>query len=679
MTIRELFYKYRNTVAPNHTIEIVYDNGLKHKDMYEKQNIIYLTSPEDSTRRVEIIWDIFTNTNPGVSIYMSDSSDEFVEILKQKYTNDIEELKRGEEDKQIGISIQHIYKVGYIISLVSVSTFFTVEHYTAEEYDKLANEYVVIGMAKNEKHYIKDWVAYHLRIGFDKIYLFDNNEVNGETYNDLLSEYIKSGKLKLIDIRGRKGMQNPLYNAFYYSHPFKWLAVIDIDEFIWFNETGNYNNIKDFLDNRCLNKDKYGVMLQWHCYGPSGDDKPSNKPIWEVNTKLLPFNVRKDCRCEYIHDWCKTIYKVGYRLTLNEHFGWENAAQGDSYYVCENDCDDKPIVKSNLIHVPEDKFKSQDVFIKHFMLRNIHDFYYNKYFRGHAGADFGVGIDGWHYYQWMQNLNYYTDIVDTLTEKEQIYLEKHGMKMNYTFHPDVFVNWYILKGNDHINSVVNKILCDSLLPFSNCFINKIMIDGVSANLPTDESMNNPEKDYDLGFIATTTYNNDYFDVSMEDPGTIRKNIQDPVVINIGIPLKYAVLPVSIEEQKQYADFLSIVFATGNLNQFIRGALDYGVTTIPKIGIMDNSPSHMGYGEGLDKFLAEINLKAPSKVLFNNTMVMPFQQYRKLKKFQKDFTKQYGWYSNESICNNIEHNYTTPYHAYICSVMSIIDKPYYVWP
>lgn len=33
-------------------------------------------------------------------------------------------------------------------------------------------------IVKNENHYIRNWVSYHLRLGFDTIYLYDNNSDN---------------------------------------------------------------------------------------------------------------------------------------------------------------------------------------------------------------------------------------------------------------------------------------------------------------------------------------------------------------------------------------------------------------------------------------------------------------------------------------------------------------------
>lgn len=679
MTICEFFRKYRDRGIPGRNIEVVYDDTLDLNDILNDitryQNVIITGLPQDPSKQADIIFNIFAKSKPGISIYTEDIPDDFIELFRHKFSED----KSLTEIKHYGIAIQHIYEVGYIISLAKCHPLFTVRDYSLDEYDRLSNEYIVIGLAKNEKHYIKDWVAYHLHIGFDRIYLFDNNDDPNETYDDILFEYIKDDKVRLIDFRDKKSLQNSLYNSFYYAVPFKWLAVIDIDEFIWFNETFKYDDIKSFLQDKCKDPERFGIMLQWHCYASSGDDKPSDKPIWEANTRLLPFNARKNCRCEYIHNWCKSIYKSGYRLALNEHFAWEEDSRLESsaIYIKENDYNDNPIVKNNLLYIGEDEFNSQGVYVKHFLLRNIDDFYFHKYLRGHAGGDFCPGDDGWVFWYWNQNLNYFTDVSCPLTDKEQIYLEKHGMKMNYTFHPDVFVNWYKLEGNEYINDVINDILCRCIIPQTNCLLTQYDITDINRNqLESDEAMRKlSENRYDFGFLSRYAGNQYYFDVTMGgEPNIIRKNIQDPIVINIGIPLKYAVDPVSIEEQKQYAEFLLNVFDKQRVKQYLRMAIDQNITTIPGICVIDNPKNCMGYRDGLEKFLTSSGLEIPAKALISNTMIMPFTQYLKLCEFQNKFVNQYGWYSNKVIQDNAAGNFNTPYHAYICSVMSIIEKP-----
>ncbi len=35
-----------------------------------------------------------------------------------------------------------------------------------------------------ENHYIREWIEYYLNLGVDKIFLYDNNDINGEKFED---------------------------------------------------------------------------------------------------------------------------------------------------------------------------------------------------------------------------------------------------------------------------------------------------------------------------------------------------------------------------------------------------------------------------------------------------------------------------------------------------------------
>ena len=177
------------------------------------------------------------------------------------------------------------------------------------------------------------------------------------------------------------------------------------------------------------------------------------------------------------------------------------------------------------------------------------------------------------------------------------------------------------------------------------------------------------------------FSNYYMDVLMDgEERKVRKFIQEPVIINIGIPARFVAQEISIEEQKHYADFLSILFTQYNLKQAIRAALEYNITSIPSIGL-SNGNDYAGKYEELDEFLSSIGLKMPSNALFNNTMIMSWQQWLKYKKFHSEFTRRFGYQgaSNDEICRNIISGQSDKYQLYTHSILSVIDNPYYIWP
>ena len=67
-------------------------------------------------------------------------------------------------------------------------------------------------IAKNENLYAREFVEYYYLLKFDKIIIFDNNEINGEKIEDILGDYLKNNFIDLIDIRGLSSVQIGIYN-----------------------------------------------------------------------------------------------------------------------------------------------------------------------------------------------------------------------------------------------------------------------------------------------------------------------------------------------------------------------------------------------------------------------------------------------------------------------------------
>ena len=71
----------------------------------------------------------------------------------------------------------------------------------------MKNNYYICCIIKNEHLYIREFVEHHLKIGFDKIYLFDNH--SSHDYNAELQDYFDT---KQVEIAKWDDDQKPLYN-----------------------------------------------------------------------------------------------------------------------------------------------------------------------------------------------------------------------------------------------------------------------------------------------------------------------------------------------------------------------------------------------------------------------------------------------------------------------------------
>lgn len=184
------------------------------------------------------------------------------------------------------------------------------------------SEIVICSIAKYENDYIQEWVDYHLNIGFSKIYIHDNNEIDGEKISDVLADEKYREKVIIIDVRGQKYVQKKVYNDFYYNYDFDWCAFIDIDEFITFSKTSKYTNISAFLAARSQYE---AVHLNWKCYGDNGNIKKSNRSIFNRFPKPI-----KPLSFGYTYKFpennhIKSIIKKGLQIDWINDDKWESS------------------------------------------------------------------------------------------------------------------------------------------------------------------------------------------------------------------------------------------------------------------------------------------------------------------------------------------------------------------
>ena len=165
------------------------------------------------------------------------------------------------------------------------------------------DKYIVVTCAKGENDYIREWVEHYLNLGFDKIFICDNND--DASLCDVLSDYMSNGSVERIDCHRMKLFQDGIYKMFIENGNFKWCGLFDCDEFL---ELGVYSNIKDYLST----KEEDCIAFNWLMFGSNGKMKSSNLPLAERFTmpKLPIINI--------YNSFLKCIIRGG-------HFKYKNA------------------------------------------------------------------------------------------------------------------------------------------------------------------------------------------------------------------------------------------------------------------------------------------------------------------------------------------------------------------
>ena len=121
----------------------------------------------------------------------------------------------------------------------------------------------VVVIAKDEGPYFKEWLDWHISQGVEKFYLYDNEST--DCTREVLEPYIQRG---IVDYTYFPGYRKQLaaYDDCLKKHRYdtRWLAVIDMDEFI---VPIKHKTIPEYLKDL---EDFPVVEINWLCYGSSG-------------------------------------------------------------------------------------------------------------------------------------------------------------------------------------------------------------------------------------------------------------------------------------------------------------------------------------------------------------------------------------------------------------------------
>ena len=129
----------------------------------------------------------------------------------------------------------------------------------------------VVAIMKNEVHYAKEWIDYHLLAGVEHFYIY-NNDDNPDALQEVLQPYIDAGLVTHIFYPG-KARQYEAYNDAVQNFRFfcRYMAFIDADEFIF---PQSDKSIVEVVDELLTDKpNAAGLGANWVMYGSNNLEK----------------------------------------------------------------------------------------------------------------------------------------------------------------------------------------------------------------------------------------------------------------------------------------------------------------------------------------------------------------------------------------------------------------------
>lgn len=231
-------------------------------------------------------------------------------------------------------------------------------------------------IAKMENEYIREFVEYYLALGFDHIYIYDNNDVNGEVFSDVINDFILGRKCTIINYRGKHKCQIEAYDNCYrtYSSEYEWMAFFDCDEFLTF--TDEKETIHSYLDNHIFAPFQV-IYFNWLVYGDNEFLDTDGRNVTDrLVSPVIPYDFHGALDIPE-NNHVKTIIRGGLK-----HINWNQSCCGSHspaskyYRYCNALGVEYP---SNIALVPYDFSKA---FVRHYSTKTIGEYVRNKKKRG---------------------------------------------------------------------------------------------------------------------------------------------------------------------------------------------------------------------------------------------------------------------------------------------------------
>ena len=141
-------------------------------------------------------------------------------------------------------------------------------------------------LGKQENRYMREYLSHYEKYGIDKIYIYDNNDINGERFEEVINDYISKGFVEILDWRGKLFIVHKMMKDCYRRNykKYDWLMFYELDEFI---HLSNYTNIKPFLKQSKF-ENCQSVCLNLICHTDNNKLYYENKSLSERFPEIVP-------------------------------------------------------------------------------------------------------------------------------------------------------------------------------------------------------------------------------------------------------------------------------------------------------------------------------------------------------------------------------------------------------
>lgn len=201
------------------------------------------------------------------------------------------------------VSIDKLLKTTYGTTFAMNNIYRTIK---PEEFMSRKYYFGVAAVFKNENHILKEWIDHYLAHGAERIYLINHN--SKDEYQETLEPYLNPNLNPKSDINSKEtGKIKPKVILYHFSpkknfksqkdayrlylqkaiHECRWLAIVDMDEFIYSPIT---KSIPEILKKY---EEHPAIGVNWLCFGSNNRIKQP-KSVVRGFTKRAPAQMMED-------------------------------------------------------------------------------------------------------------------------------------------------------------------------------------------------------------------------------------------------------------------------------------------------------------------------------------------------------------------------------------------------
>lgn len=249
----------------------------------------------------------------------------------------------------------------------------------AEGVSKYKYQLAVCAIFQDEAPFLKEWIEFHKLVGVEHFYLYNN--LSEDNYLEVLQPYIVSGEIELfqwpyvaVEETERSWLKiqcGAYFDGIQKSRgKVKWVAFIDLDEFLFPVEKESLNVVLNSFENEKIG----GVVVNWQSYGTSFLAKlPADRLLIEALLYKAPVSYSQNYKIKSI------VRPERVANSINPHFmiykkGYSQVTENG--VICKGMFSRK--ISVNILRINHYWSRDEEYFFTKKIARKLEKFYKNE-------------------------------------------------------------------------------------------------------------------------------------------------------------------------------------------------------------------------------------------------------------------------------------------------------------